>query len=101
MTDTMTSRASHLADSAARPDRSRAYSLPETATQREFGRQERGLAFKVQPLEVATPAKEARRQLSEMTQIGFDEISYSFIVTFVNPTRPSDYPQPEGELLSA
>lgn len=39
----------------------------------------------VQPLEVATRAKEARLQLAEMTKIGSDEISYSFIISFVNP----------------
>jgi hypothetical protein len=39
----------------------------------------------VQPLEVATRAKEARLQLAEMTKIGSDEISYSFIVMFVKP----------------
>jgi len=55
----------------------------------------------VQPLEVATRAKEARLQLSEMTQIGSDEISYSFIATFINPARPDDDQQQKGELLSA
>src|SRR5271169_3578679 len=45
MTGTITSHSSHLADSAARPDRSRAYSLPETAAQREFGREEHDPAF--------------------------------------------------------
>ena len=39
----------------------------------------------VQPLEVATRAKEARLQLAEMTEIGSDEISYSFIIMFANP----------------
>jgi ubiquinone/menaquinone biosynthesis C-methylase UbiE len=44
----------------------------------------------VQPLEVARRAKEARLQLSEMTEIGPDAPSYSFIITFVNPAPPDD-----------
>lgn len=55
----------------------------------------------VQPLEVATRAKEARLQLSEMTEIEGDEISYSFIITFVNPAqRDDDYPHRESAAVS-
>jgi ubiquinone/menaquinone biosynthesis C-methylase UbiE len=38
----------------------------------------------VEPLAVATRARDARLQLAEMTKVGSDEISYSFIITFVN-----------------
>jgi ubiquinone/menaquinone biosynthesis C-methylase UbiE len=37
----------------------------------------------VQPLEVATQAKGAGLRLGEMTQVGAEEISYSFILSFV------------------
>jgi hypothetical protein len=51
----------------------------------------------VQPSEVATRTKEARLQLSEMTEIEDDEVSYSFIITFVNPAqRDDDYPHRES-----
>jgi ubiquinone/menaquinone biosynthesis C-methylase UbiE len=39
----------------------------------------------VQPLEVGTGAKAAGLRLSEMTQVGAEEISYSFILSFVKP----------------
>lgn len=42
----------------------------------------------VQPLEVVTRATEAGLQLSEITQVGSDAISYSFIVTFASAARP-------------
>jgi ubiquinone/menaquinone biosynthesis C-methylase UbiE len=44
----------------------------------------------VQPLEVGILATEAGLQLSEMREIGSDEISYSFIATFLNPAGPDD-----------
>ena len=37
----------------------------------------------VQPLEVAARAAEAGLRLGEMTQVGAEEISYSFILSFV------------------
>jgi ubiquinone/menaquinone biosynthesis C-methylase UbiE len=40
----------------------------------------------VQPLEVASSAKCAGLQLAEMTKIGSDTISYSFIITFAKPS---------------
>lgn len=44
----------------------------------------------VQPLEMATRAKEAGLQLAEMTQIGSNVISYSFIITFTKPQRAGE-----------
>ena len=56
----------------------------------------------VQPLEVVTRANEAKLQLSEMTEIGSDTISYSFIVTFASPAQlDRDYPHQEDEALPA
>jgi SAM-dependent methyltransferase len=42
----------------------------------------------VEPLEVATRAKEAGLHLSEMGRIGSADTSYSFIVVFANAVRP-------------
>ncbi|HEY0542170.1 MAG TPA: class I SAM-dependent methyltransferase [Actinoallomurus sp.] len=42
----------------------------------------------VEPLEVATRAKEAGLHLSEMGRIGSADTSYSFIVVFANTVRP-------------
>ena len=50
----------------------------------------------VQPLDVARRAKEAGLQLAEMTQIGSDEISYSFIIAFVSPVQADGQQQPAG-----
>jgi SAM-dependent methyltransferase len=42
----------------------------------------------VQPLEIVTRAREAGLQLSDMTQIGAAEISYSFVAVFETAARP-------------
>ena len=56
----------------------------------------------VQPLEVVTRVKEAGLSLSEMTQVGSDAISYSFIMTFASAVRPDkDHPYQDGEALPA
>jgi ubiquinone/menaquinone biosynthesis C-methylase UbiE len=56
----------------------------------------------VHPLDVVTRAKEAGLQLSEMTQIGSDAISYSFVVSFACLARPGeDHPHRDGEALPA
>lgn len=56
----------------------------------------------VQPLDVVTHAKEAGLQLTEMTQVGSDAISYSFIITFACTVRPDGgHPYRDGEALPA
>lgn len=56
----------------------------------------------VHPLDVVTRAKEAGLQLSEMTEIGSDAISYSFVVSFACLARPGeDHSHRDGEALPA
>lgn len=56
----------------------------------------------VQPLEVVTRAKEAGLNLSEMSQVGSDAISYSFVMTFASTARPGeDHPYQDDEALPA
>jgi ubiquinone/menaquinone biosynthesis C-methylase UbiE len=56
----------------------------------------------VQPLEVVTRAKEAGLNLSEMSQVGSDAISYSFVMTFASAARPGeDHPYQDDEALPA
>jgi ubiquinone/menaquinone biosynthesis C-methylase UbiE len=56
----------------------------------------------VHPLDVVTRATGSGLQLSEMTQVGSDVISYSFVVSFACPAWPGeDYPHWDGEALPA
>jgi ubiquinone/menaquinone biosynthesis C-methylase UbiE len=56
----------------------------------------------VHPLDVVTRANEAGLQLSEMTQIGSDAISYSFVVSFACLAPPGEnHSRRDGEALPA
>jgi ubiquinone/menaquinone biosynthesis C-methylase UbiE len=56
----------------------------------------------VQPLEVASRVKDAGLNLSEMSQVGSDAVSYSFVMTFASAARPGkDHSYRDDEALPA